>query len=102
MNATTDCRPKATIAFALMLVWISSASAQSHDPSIGPHDFALPYQDTMSWGAAQPSSVRVHRRGRRAPESTPNAGADRIMPQGGVDNSNYWYERNREEFRGRW
>ena len=102
MNATTDCRPKATIALALVLASMSSTFAQSHDRSIGPRNFALSYQGAMSWGAAQPSSVQVHRRVRRVPGSVPNAGAGHVMPQGDVGNPNYWYERNREEFRGRW
>jgi hypothetical protein len=100
----TDCRAKATIAFALVLASISSASAQSHDWSIGPDNFALSYQDVMSWGAAQPSSVRVQRRVRRAPGRVPNVGAGRVMRGGDVGNpgSIDWYERNREELRGRW
>lgn len=102
MNATmTNYPAKATIAFALALVSISSAAAQSHGRSIGPDNFAPSYQDVMSWGAAQPASARVHRRARRAFGSVPYGG---VMPRGTFvsPDSNYWYERNRSELRGRW
>jgi hypothetical protein len=104
---TTEWRAKATIAFAallaaaLVLASISGASAQSSERSTRVHNFAPSYQDGMSWAAAQPSSARVHRRARRAFGSVPNGD---VAPRGTFANpdSNYWYERNRAELRGRW
>jgi len=98
----TNYGTKATIAVALVLVSISGASAQSRDRSIGPHNVAPSYQDVMSWGAAQSSSVRAHRRARHAFGSVPNAGPAPVLRGGDVGSSNYWYERNRDELRGRW
>ena len=104
---TTEWRVKATIAFAallaaaLVLASISSASAQSHERSTGRQNLTLSYQDAMSWAAAQPASARVHRRARRAFGSVPNGD---VVPRSTFANpdSNYWYERNRSELRGRW
>jgi hypothetical protein len=104
---TTEWRAKATIAFAavlagaLVLASISGASAQSSERSTGLRNVVPSYQDGMSWAAAQPASARVHHRARRAFGSVPNGD---VAPRGTFVNpdSNYWYERNRSELRGRW
>jgi hypothetical protein len=89
------CYTKMTIASVLVLASISSASAQSYERSVGTHNIAPSYQQVMPWRAM----AQVHRRTRGASARVPN-----VMRRGGVSNpdSNYWYERNRAEFSGRW
>jgi hypothetical protein len=90
-----DCYTKTTVASVLVLASISSGSAQSYDRPVGPHNIAPSYQQVMPWQAM----AQVHRRARRTSARVPYAGR-----RGGVANpeSNYWYERNRAELRGRW
>jgi hypothetical protein len=84
------CYTKMTIASVLVLASISSASAQSYDRSVGTHNIAPSYQQYR--GGPWPRFTG-------APVAPPN-----VMRRGGVSNpdSNYWYERNRAEFSGRW
>jgi hypothetical protein len=90
-----DCHTKITIVSLLVLASISSASAQSHDRSVSTHNIAVSYQQVMQWQVMAQVRQRVRGARTRVPD---------VRPRGGVSNpdSNYWYERNREELRGRW
>jgi hypothetical protein len=95
--AMADCYTKMTIASVLVLASISSASAQSYERPVGIHNIAPSYQQVMPWQAM----AQVRRRARGTTARAPRAPS---VGRRGVANpdSNYWYERNREEFRGRW
>jgi hypothetical protein len=88
---------KMAIAAALVLASVSGAAAQSYDPSVGSGNIVpSPYQ-------RQELLTDANRGARGAYARVPN-GADDLIRRGGVSNpdANYWYERNRAEFTGRW
>jgi hypothetical protein len=87
---------KMAIAAALVVASISGASAQSYDPSVGSGNIARSYQ--------QVTPPQAGRGALGAYARVPHVGSHRVIRPGGVGDPhpNYWYERNREEFRGRW
>jgi hypothetical protein len=88
---------KMVTAAALVVASISGASAQSYDPSVGSGNIARSYQQVTPPQAGRGALGAYGR--------VPSIGSDRVIrPGGGGGNPppNYWYERNREEFRGRW
>jgi hypothetical protein len=88
---------KTAIAAALVAASISGASAQSYDPSVGSGNIAPSYQQVTPPSQASRGALGAYAR-------VPRIGSDRVIRRGSVGNPhpNYWYERNREEFRGRW
>jgi hypothetical protein len=90
-----DCHIKMTVASLLVLASMSSASAQSHDRLAGARNLAPLDQQAVQWEAMAQVRQRVRGSRARAPSVPPRSSA-------GNPDSNYWYERNREEFRGRW
>jgi hypothetical protein len=87
---------KMVTAAALVFASISGASAQSYDPSVGSGNIARSYQQVTPPQAGRGALGAYGR--------VPRVGSDRVIRPGGGGNPppNYWYERNREEFRGRW
>jgi hypothetical protein len=87
---------KMAIAAALVVASISGASAQSYDPSVGSGNIAPSYHQVTPSQAGR-GALGAYAR-------VPRVGSDRVIRRGGGGNPppNYWYERNREEFRGRW
>jgi hypothetical protein len=86
------------LAAALVLASVSGTAAQSYDPSVGSGNIApSPYARRELPTDATRGALGAYARVR-------DVGADDLIRRSGVSNpdANYWYERNREEFRGRW
>jgi hypothetical protein len=89
---------KMAIAAALVLASVSGAAAQSYDPSVGSGNIVQsPYQRQELLTHANRGALGAYAR-------VPSVGSDDFIRRGGVSNpdANYWYERNRAEFTGRW
>jgi hypothetical protein len=85
---------KMTIAAALVVASISGASAQSDGPSVGGGNIASYHQVTPA--QAGRGALGAYARVRRVR-------SDHVIRRGGGGNPPpNWYERNRDEFRGRW
>lgn len=88
-------KTRMAIAAALLVASISGASAQSYDPDVGSGNIARsPYQQVIPPQAAR-GALGAYAR-------VPHFWSDHIIQPDGFGSSNYWYERNREELRGRW